>query len=134
MIGNASNDSRLSDPRNADILVWVGDRLLPREMAKVSVFDSAVQGGDAVWEGVRIYNSKIFKLEEHLHRLADSAKAMAFANVPSTDFIRSAIFRTLAANGMRNSAHIRLTLTRDDWLIDNHQSSVKDQQEGSETA
>lgn len=111
-IGNIRNDSRLSDPRNADILVWVGDRLLPREMAKVSVFDSAVQGGDAVWEGVRIYNSKIFKLEEHLHRLADSAKAMAFANVPSKDFIRSAIFRTLAANGMRDSAHIRLTLTR----------------------
>ena len=111
-IGNIRNDSRLSDPRNADILVRVGDRLLPREMAKVSVFDSAVQGGDAVWEGVRIYNSKIFKLEEHLHRLADSAKAMAFANGPSKDFIRSAIFRTLAANGMRDSAHIRLTLTR----------------------
>jgi hypothetical protein len=48
------SQKRLSDPRNADLLVWVGDRLLPREMAKVSVFDSAVQGGDAVWE-VYIY-------------------------------------------------------------------------------
>ena len=61
-------ETRLSDPRNADILVWIGDRLLPRELAKVSVFDSSVQGGDAVWEGLRIYNSKIFKLDEHLDR------------------------------------------------------------------
>lgn len=105
-------DSRLSDPRNADILIWVGDRLLPREVGKVSVLDSAVQGGDAVWEGVRIYSNKIFKLEEHLARLMDSAKAMAFENVPSKDFIRSSVFRTLAANGMRDGAHIRLTLTR----------------------
>ena len=81
-------------------------------MAKVSVFDSAVQGGDAVWEGLRIYNSKIFKLEEHLQRLMDSSKAMAFKNVPTREFVRSAIFRTLAANGMRDGAHIRLTLTR----------------------
>ena len=71
-------ETRLSDPRNADILVWIGDRLLPRELAKVSVFDSSVQGGDAVWEGLRIYNSKIFKLDEHLSRLMDSAKAMEY--------------------------------------------------------
>ena len=108
----AKSCSRLSDSRNADLLIWVGDRLFPRESAKVSVLDSAVQGGDAVWEGVRIYSNKIFKLEEHLQRLMDSAKAMAFANIPSRDFIRSSIFRTLAANGMRDNAHIRLTLTR----------------------
>ena len=90
----------------------MGDRLLPREAGKVSVLDSAVQGGDAVWEGVRIYSGRVFKLEEHLERLQDSAKAMAFQNIPSRDFIRTCIFRTLAANGMRDSAHIRLTLTR----------------------
>ena len=105
-------ETRLSDPRNADILVWIGDRLLPRELAKVSVFDSSVQGGDAVWEGLRIYNSKIFKLDEHLSRLMDSAKAMAFKNIPSRSFIKNSIFRTLAANGMKNNSHIRLTLTR----------------------
>ena len=69
---NASSSSgtqRLADPRNADLLVFIGDRLFPREHAKISVLDSSVQGGDAVWEGLRVYSNKIFKLEEHLQRL-----------------------------------------------------------------
>jgi hypothetical protein len=104
---------RLSDPRNIDLLVWVGDRLLPRELAKVSVFDSAVQGGDAVWEGLRVYRGTVFKLEEHINRLFDSAKAMAFENLPSRDFVRSAVFSTLHANGMtQGGAHMRMTLSR----------------------
>jgi hypothetical protein len=104
--------SKLADPRNENILIWVGDRLCPRELAKVSVFDSAVQGGDAVWEGLRIYKNRVFKLDDHLERLMDSAKAMAFQNIPSLEFIKEAIFKTLSANGMKDSAHIRLTLTR----------------------
>ena len=76
------------------------------------MFDSAVQGGDAVWEGLRVYDGRVFKLEDHLQRLVDSAKAMAFKNVPTLDFVRSAVFRTLAANGMRDGAHMRLTLSR----------------------
>ena len=105
--------SRLSDPRNANVLVWVGDRLLPRELAKVSVFDSAVQGGDAVWEGLRVYNNAVFKLEEHINRLFDSAKAMAFENIPTRSYIQNAIFSTLYANGMTiGGAHIRMTLSR----------------------
>ena len=102
----------LPDPRNAEIQVWVGDRLVPRSEARVSVFDSAVQGGDAVWEGLRVYDGRIFQLDAHLDRLADSARAMAFHDVPSRDVVRDAIFATLAANGMRDEAHIRLTLTR----------------------
>ncbi|KAI4983551.1 hypothetical protein ZWY2020_025417 [Hordeum vulgare] len=105
-------DPPLPVPRNKKILVWVGNELLPRDSARVSVFDSVVQGGDAVWEGLRIYDGKVFKLEEHLDRLFDSTKAMAFSNVPSRDWIKDAIFKTLNANGMFNDAHIRLTLTR----------------------
>ncbi|KAM3240777.1 hypothetical protein ACQJBY_054048 [Aegilops geniculata] len=105
-------DPPLPVPENKKILVWVGDELLPRDSARVSVFDSVVQGGDAVWEGLRIYDGKVFKLEEHLDRLFDSTKAMAFSNVPSRDWIKDAIFKTLNANGMFNNAHIRLTLTR----------------------
>lgn len=101
----------LPDPRNADIQVWVNG-LKPRAEAKVSVFDSSVQGGDAVWEGLRIYEGKIADLDRHLDRMFDSAHAMAFAAVPSRDEIKQAIFTTLAANGMRDGAHIRLTLTR----------------------
>jgi branched-chain amino acid aminotransferase group I len=102
----------LPDPRNADILIYVGGQLRPREKATVSVFDSVVQGGDAVWEGLRVYDGRIAELDGHLDRLQDSAKTLAFADVPSSDEIRNAIFETLAANGMRDNAHIRLTLTR----------------------
>jgi hypothetical protein len=104
--------AELGDPRNANLLVWVGNRIVPRELATVSVFDSAVQGGDAVWEGVRVYNGRVFKLNEHCERLMNSARAMAFKNVPSVAFIQDAVFQTLAANRMRDSAHMRMTLTR----------------------
>ena len=100
------------DPRNSDILVHVNGQLVPRADAKVSVFDSSVQGGDAVWEGLRVYKGRIAELDGHLRRLQNSAKTLAFANVPSSDEVRQAIFATLEANGMRDETHIRLTLTR----------------------
>ena len=102
----------LPDPRNQDIMVFVGDRLVPRAEARVSVFDSVVQGGDAVWEGLRVYDGRIAALGDHLERLQNSARTLAFEAVPSNDAVRDAIFRTLEANGMRDEAHIRLTLTR----------------------
>ena len=86
--------------------------LLPRGAAKISVFDSAVQGGDAVWEGLRVYKGRIAALGEHLTRLQNSAKTLAFAAVPASDEIRQALFDTLEANGMTDETHIRLTLTR----------------------
>lgn len=100
------------NPKNENIFIWVKDRLYPRSEAKVSVFDSSVQGGDAVWEGLRVYNGKIFCLNEHLQRLYESAHAMMFQNIPSKEAIRQAIFQTLQANGMKDGVHIRLTLTR----------------------
>ena len=102
----------LPDPRNANIVVHVGGQLKPRAEAAVSVFDSVVQGGDAVWEGLRVYDGRIAELDGHLERLQNSAKTLAFAGVPSSDEVRKAIFETLEANGMRDNAHIRLTLTR----------------------
>ncbi len=100
------------DPRNNEIVVHVNGHLVARENARVSVFDSAVQGGDAVWEGLRVYQGRIAALDGHLQRLQNSAKALAFEKVPSSDEIRAAIFSTLEANGMTDDAHIRLTLTR----------------------
>jgi branched-chain amino acid aminotransferase len=100
------------DERNRDLIVNVAGRLVPRAEAGVSPFDSAVQGGDAVWEGLRLYDGRIFKLIEHLDRLRDSAKALAFAEIPSHESIIGEIRRTLEANGMRDGVHIRLTLTR----------------------
>lgn len=101
-----------SNPKNDDIKVFVKDRLYPREEAKVSVFDSSVQGGDAVWEGLRVYPEGIVSLKAHLDRLFASAKTLAFEDIPSREFIKDAIRQTLDANGMQDNTHIRLTLTR----------------------
>jgi branched-chain amino acid aminotransferase len=100
------------DPRNEDILIYVNGQLLPRSEAKVSVFDSVVQGGDAVWEGIRVYDGRIFSLDRHLERLQHSAHALDFKNIPSNEFVTEALFQTLQANGMYDGVHIRLTLTR----------------------
>lgn len=100
------------DSRNQDIHIWVGDELHPRQEAKVSVFDSSVQGGDAVWEGIRVYSNGVFALDHHLTRLEDSAKALAFAHIPARSYIKNAIYQTLKANAMDSDVHIRLTLTR----------------------
>ena len=100
------------DPRNDTIKVYVKDGIYAREDAKVSVFDSVVQGGDAVWEGLRLYNGGIFMLDRHLERLHNSAKAMHFTDIPDKESIKAAISETLKANNMQNGVHIRLTLTR----------------------
>lgn len=100
------------DPRNENILVYVDGELLHRDAAKISVFDSAVQGGDAVWEGIRVYDGSIFHLEQHLERLQLSAHALDFKQVPSSEFVAEALRKTLKANGMTDGVHIRLTLTR----------------------
>lgn len=101
-----------ADPRNRDLLVNINGELIHRDQAGISPFDSAVQGGDAVWEGLRLYDGRIFKLEQHLDRLRHSALALAFAEIPSHQEIIDEIRRTLEANGMRDNVHIRLTLTR----------------------
>lgn len=101
-----------SNPKNDNIQVFIKDKLYPRSEAKVSVFDSSVQGGDAVWEGLRVYPEGIVCLDKHLTRLHESAKTLAFADIPSKEFIKKAIKQTLDANGMTDDTHIRLTLTR----------------------
>ncbi|MDA9873864.1 aminotransferase class IV [Saprospiraceae bacterium] len=101
-----------SDSRNVNIKIYVDGQILNRDEAQVSVFDSVVQGGDAVWEGLRVYRGGIFCLDRHLNRLMDSAKAMAFVDVPNKSDIKKALTETLQANGMTDDVHIRLTLTR----------------------
>src|SRR6516162_3968137 len=100
------------DERNRDLFVNINGELVHRDKAGISPFDSAVQGGDAVWEGLRLYNGRIFKLHEHLDRLERSAHAPSFAEIPPREKIIDEITRTLAANRMRDGVHIRLTLTR----------------------
>jgi branched-chain amino acid aminotransferase len=98
--------------KNRDLVVNINGRLVHRDQAGISPFDSAVQGGDAVWEGLRLYDGRIFKLYEHLDRLHRSADALSFPEIPSCEKIIEEIKRTLVANKMRDGVHIRLTLTR----------------------
>ena len=98
--------------KNRDLIVNINGSLVHRDQAGISPFDSAVQGGDAVWEGLRLYEGRIFRLHEHLERLRHSAQALAFAEIPPADRFIEEIRRTLQANHMRDGVHIRLTLTR----------------------
>ena len=107
---------QLPDPRNADIKIHINGELYSRKEARISVFDSSVQGGDAVWEGLRVYRGRIAAFDAHLRRLKDSAHALAFEGVPTSDQARDAVFETLRANGMTDGVHIRLTLTRGEKL------------------
>src|SRR5215510_2294982 len=98
--------------KNKDLVVNINGKLVHRDQAGVSPFDSVVQGGDAVWEGLRLYNGRIFKLTEHLDRLRSWALALTFTDCPTHDAIIQEIKRTLAPNKMTDRVHIRLTLTR----------------------
>lgn len=100
------------DERNRDLLININGRLIHRDEAGISPFDSAVQGGDAVWEGLRVYDGRIFRLRQHLDRLRKSAESVSFAVIPSHEDIIEEVRRTLEANQMRDGVHIRLTLTR----------------------
>jgi branched-chain amino acid aminotransferase len=100
------------DDRNANLIVNINGTLVHRDEARISPFDSLVQGGDGVWEGLRLYRGGVFRLQAHLDRLTESAKAMAFAQIPSHADIREQLSRTIKANDMQDGVHIRLTLSR----------------------
>src|SRR5437763_5489889 len=100
------------DERNRDLLVDINGQVFHRDKAGISPFDSAVQGGDAVWEGLRLYNGRIFKLYEHLDRLERSARALSIVDRPPREKIIEELKRTLAANKMRDGVHIRITVSR----------------------
>ena len=102
----------LPDPRNENIKVHVGGQLVPRDQAGVSVFDSSVQGGDAVWEGLRVYKGRIFRLDQHLDRLEASARSLAFQQILPREEVKRLLFETLKANEMTDGVHVRLTMTR----------------------
>lgn len=100
------------NPANANVIVNVNGRLVHRDEAGVSPFDSSVQNGDAVWEGLRLYSGRIFRLKQHLERLRRSAVLLQYAGYPSDDHLIGQLRRTLKANHMTDGVHIRLTVSR----------------------
>jgi branched-chain amino acid aminotransferase len=101
------------DPRNAEILISVNSRLVPRSEAVVSVFDAGFVLGDGVWEGLRVSHGHPTFLEQHLDRLFQGAAAIAIDIGLSREEITAELYRTLSANDMTgDGVHIRLMVTR----------------------
>ena len=98
--------------KNKDLLVYVNGELIHRDQPHVSAFDSAVQGGDAVWEGLRLYTEGVFCFRAHYNRMYESAKACGFEKIPNFEEVKNAVKQTVQANGMTDDTHIRLTLSR----------------------
>ncbi|WP_221031192.1 aminotransferase class IV [Actomonas aquatica] len=98
--------------KNANLIVNLNGRLVHRDEAGVSPFDSAVQNGDAVWEGLRLYAGRVFRLQAHLDRLRRSAELLQYAGYPDDETLVRELVRTFEANGMFDHVHVRLTVSR----------------------
>jgi len=102
----------VDDPRNRAIVIHVNGKLVPRDEAVVSVFDSGFLMGDGVWEGMRLHNGRIAFLDRHLDRLYEGAKAIDIDIGASRQDLTRALYETVAANHMESGVHIRLMVTR----------------------
>lgn len=90
---------------------WIDGRLYPKDEAKVSVLDHGLLYGDGVFEGIRAYGGRVFRLEAHLDRLWAGAQTLMLQIPMSREELRQAVLATLRANGLRD-AYIRLVVTR----------------------
>jgi len=100
------------DPRNATALLWLNGELVPRDEARVSVFDAGFVLGDGVWEGLRLHRGALMFLDAHLDRLFEGARAIALDIGMSRDEVTAALKAACDANGMVDGVHIRLMVTR----------------------
>jgi len=92
-------------------LIWIDGELLPKSQAKISVYDHCVLYGDGVFEGIRFYNGRVFKMGAHIDRLVASAESVRLAVPYSKDEFAAIIRETIAANGLVDG-YIRLVITR----------------------
>lgn len=102
---------------NPDLRIWVGHELVPVDEARISVFDHGLLYGDGIFEGIRIYNGKIFKEEEHIRRLFESAKAIRLKLPMTAEQFSAAMQKTMEANGITGEGYIRLLVTRGVGLL-----------------
>ena len=98
--------------KNKNILIYVDGKLMSRDEAKVSVYDSGFMMGDGVWEGIRLYNNKWLFLDEHIYRLYEGAKAIDLDINLTKDQLKNALFDTQKINKMIDRAHARVMITR----------------------
>ena len=102
----------LPDARNRHVLVSVNGRLVPRDQATVSVFDSGFLVGDGIWEGIRLHQGTLLHLDRHLDRLWAGAAATGLDLGMTREDLAAAITRTTDANGMTTDVHVRVMVTR----------------------
>ncbi|RLA05388.1 MAG: aminotransferase class IV [Gammaproteobacteria bacterium] len=102
----------IQDERNKDVLVYVNGEIVPRDEAKISVFDSGFLLGDGIWESFRLHNGKLAFVPQHLDRLIANSKALDLDLKMSPDDIIHEVYRTIKANKMDNNVHIRVMITR----------------------
>lgn len=102
----------VEDPRNKNILIYINGDLIPRKEAKISVFDSGYLVGDGVWEAVRLHKGELVFLDQHLDRLWQAAATVGMNLNMTRNELISKINKTLKANDMNDSVHVRFMLTR----------------------
>lgn len=108
----AGSQDFAADPRNANVLIWLNGKLVPRDAAKVSVFDAGFVVGDGVWEGLRLHRGRLLFLEKHLDRLYQGADAIALDIGMSRARMTDALDELIGANRMEDGVHLRLMVTR----------------------
>jgi branched-chain amino acid aminotransferase len=102
----------LPDARNDDVLIYINGDLVPRDQARISVFDSGYLVGDGVWEALRLHHGVFVFIEEHLDRLFQGAKTIALDIGMTRADLRDALYQTIRANGMDDHVHARLMVNR----------------------
>ena len=112
MIETVSTHQSEEDIRNEDILIYLNGKILPKNEAVVSVYDSGFMLGDGVWEGLRLYNNRWAFCDEHIDRLFEAALAIDLDIGLSKSDVIDALIKTQNSNGMVNNAHARLMITR----------------------
>ncbi len=111
-----SSHSYISNPKNDDIFININGELFNRSEAKISVFDSGFLLGDGVWEGIRLHQSKLVFIEDHLDRLYASARGISLDIPQSKEDIINEINKVLDRNKMDDNIHIRLVVSRGDKI------------------
>ena len=96
---------------NQELLIYLDGEIVPQSQAKISVFDHGLLYGDGVFEGIRFYNGRVFRLEEHTRRIFDSAKSILLTIPMTPEELMKATTETIKANGLRDG-YIRSVVTR----------------------
>src|SRR5262245_7342682 len=111
MTQTATAPTRTPPQQTPALKIWLDGKLVDKADAKISVYDHGLLYGDGVFEGIRVYAGKIFKPQEHLKRLYDSAKAIRLPIPLSPDKFLAAMEETIRANNL-TECYIRAVVTR----------------------